>query len=374
MRVVASGYIYDAREAPFHQRSTARTTVTRLHDDTLISAFRWGSARESLDGHECVFASADLGNTWELRYSGFGKGTWDGTPGEVKGFTIAETAPGELTGTGLWVDMSNPELPFVNPETQGLLPMRIFHTTSTDGGRTWGPRRRVDTVPHLAASPATAGPMCLPGDVLAQPYEIWKTYDDPSPGRPAAYLRLSYDNGVTWPKYVTVAKHPTNQLAYWDQRLAIHTETGQIVTMFWTHNLNAEMDCDVHIAWGTPNGQSWTVPISTGLPGQHCQPIAVGGNRLVAVYSRRRNPPGIATALSTNFGETWTQPLIIYDSTVGTESGAEGPRRQAELWNDMIAWRFGHPRGVLLPTGEVLVVFYAGDDQIKSAHWARLAL
>ena len=39
----------------------------------------------------------------------------------------------------------------------------------------------------------------------------------------------------------------------------------------------------------------------------------------------------------------------------------------------MEAWRFGHPRAVLLPDGEVFVVYYAGDDQAKSARWARVA-
>ena len=39
----------------------------------------------------------------------------------------------------------------------------------------------------------------------------------------------------------------------------------------------------------------------------------------------------------------------------------------------MEAWRFGHPRAVLLPDGEVFVVYYAGDDQAKSARWTRVA-
>jgi hypothetical protein len=173
---------------------------------------------------------------------------------------------------------------------------------------------------------------------------------------------------------VTVAKHPQNRLAYWDERLAIHPDTRQMVAMFWTHDFNARIDRDVHIAWGTADGRSWTTPIGTGLPGQHCQPIPIGGDRLLAVYANRDNPPGITASLSTDFGQTWNRShdVMVYNSTVGTESGAKGSRSQAELWNDMIAWRFGHPRGLLLPTGEVFVVFYAGDDEIKSAHWARL--
>ena len=65
--------------------------------------------------------------------------------------------------------------------------------------------------------------------------------------------------------------------------------------------------------------------------------------------------------------------LLLVLVSVGTESGAHGKRSQQELWDDMKVWRFGHPRGVLLPTGEVLVVFYAGDDKFLDIRWARIA-
>lgn len=376
MKLIASGYVYDARSALSHRRSCARTAVALLHDGTLLVSFRRGSDRESLDGHACIMASTDQGATWQERYDGYGVGAWDGTPGEVKGFFVGECEAGKLHATGFWVDMSRPELPFINPRTQGLLPMRTFHTISVDGGRTWGPWRRMDTSPHLAVSPASSPPLSLPGRVLAQPYETWKEYDDPSPGRPGAYLRLSYDDGRTWPESVTVAQHPENALYYWDQRLATHPKSGQWVSMFWTHDPIAQVDRDVHIAWGSPDGRSWSVPTATGLPGQHCQPIPVGGDGLVAVYACRRDPPGIVASYSPDFGRTWdrSRDVVVYDSTVGTESGAHGPRTQKNLWNDMIAWRFGHPRGLQLPSGDVFVVYYAGDNQYKSARWARLTV
>jgi BNR repeat-like domain len=375
MQVAASGFVYDAREAPPHQRACAFTAVALLRDGTLFTTCRRGSQRESVDGHACVFASRDLGETWELRYDGSGAGDWDGTPGEVKTLLIAELAPGELVGAGLWVDRSGPPRPFVHPRTQGLLPMRVFHTISPDGGRTWGPRRPIDTAPHPGASP-TGPPLLLSDGTLAQPYEHWKEYEDATPGRPAALLRLSRDGGQTWPEHVTVARDPANARFYWDQRLATQPETGQLVAMFWTHDARAGRDVDVHLAWGSPDGRRWSEPVGTGLPGQHCQPIPLGGERLVAVYAHRRDPPGIRAAISDDFGRTWdrAREVVVYASGAGTESGASGPRRLADYWDDMIAWRFGHPRGVVLPSGEVLVVFYGGDDRSQSVRWARLAV
>ncbi len=376
MRVIASGHVYDAAAGPPHGRVCAHTTISRIHDGTVLVAFRRGSERDSLDGHVCVYASTDQGETWEQRHDGVGLGAWDDTPGEVKCLAIAELTPGKLIGTSLWVDRSRPELPWIHPQTQGLLPMRVFHTTSTDGGRTWGHRQAVPTAPHAAASPCSSSVLALPGGVLAQPYEHWKAYDDRTTPRPGARLRLSSDAGATWPEYVTVAVHPDAALYYWDQRLGRHPDTGQLVAMFWTHDATVGEDRDIHIAWGTPDGRSWTTPVGTGLPGQHCQPLPVGGDQLVAVYTHRRHPPGIRAALSHDFGRTWdrTRDLVVYASPAGTESGTGASRDQRELWQDMLAWRFGHPRAVLLPDGDILVAFYAGDDAAVGVRWARLRL
>ena len=376
MKLTATGYVYDGRAAPKQQRNCAFTTVYLANDGTLYVSGRWGSERDSLDGHACLFASADGGDTWEKRYDGYGKWNWDVAVGEIKGLTCCELTPGELTATSLWVDRSQTELPFIHPETQGLLPMRIAHSRSLDGGRTWGTPRRMETSPHLAASPCSHAILQLPEGVLAQPYEHWKEYEDTRLGVPAARFRFSTDGGATWPRFTTVAQHPENGIYYWDQRLAQHPETGRIAAMFWTHDPAAGEDVDVHIAWGSADGAEWTSPQPTGLPGQHCQPLSLGGDRLLAAYTHRRNPPGIAVSISEDFGETWVRDrdLMVYDSTVGTESGAAGSRSQSEIWGDMERWRFGHPRAAQLASGEVFVVFYAGDNEVKSARWARLAV
>ena len=94
----------------------------------------------------------------------------------------------------------------------------------------------------------------------------------------------------------------------------------------------------------------------------------------MAVYSHRRDPPGIAASISDDFGRTWDRgrDLMVYESGAGTEPGARGRRSPKEKFDDMKTWRFGHPRGVLLRDGTVLVVFYAGGDDVKSACWARV--
>jgi hypothetical protein len=274
----------------------------------------------------------------------------------------------------LWTDRSDPSKPWVNQETQGLLPMRNYHTTSRDGGYHWSAPRPIDLSPHPSAS--TTGPLiALPGGVLAQPFEHWKAYDDPTQGRPRAMLRLSHDDGETWPDDVVVAADPENRLFFWDQRLARNPDTGELVAMFWTFDRIAGADIANHIAWGSPDGRTWTVPQPTPLTGQHCQPISIGGSSIVAAYSHRRNPPGIRVVRSDDFGRTWdvAGEVEAYASAAGDEPAAAGADQRA-YWNAMGQWQFGHPRGTFLPEGEVFVVFYAGEGATRSARWARIQL
>ncbi len=373
MDVVASGAIWDAQTASVNQRTASATSAVLLADGTVLATCRLGSDREGADGHTGVFASRDSGASWEMRSLSLAERTWDGWTGETRGWYIAELTPGELIGSVLWTDRSDPARPWVNPRTQGLLGMRVYHLRSTDGGRTWPDRRRIDLGPHPGAS--NTGPVVrLAGGAIAQPFEHWKEWDDPTPGEPAAWLRLSSDDGQTWTEDVLVARDGQNARFFWDQRLAAHPLDGRLVNMFWTHDAQAGRDVDVHIAWGTADGRTWTDPVGTGLPGQHCQPISLGGDRLLAVYSHRHEPPGIRAVLSEDFGRTWDRAgeLVVWASEAGDEPGSGRSRAQDEYWNDMGAWQFGHPRGVILPSGEVLVVFYGGSGVTRSARWARV--
>ena len=375
MRVVASGTFWDSSRAPTNLRTASATSVLLAGDGTLLATCRLGTDREGADGVTGVFASRDLGDSWELRFLSLGEREWDGWRGETRGWYLAELVPGELIASVLWTDRSNPAQPWVDPVTQGLLGMRAYHVISRDGGWTWPERRRIDLGAHDGAS--TTGPVLrLAGDTIGQPFETWKSYFDPNPGRPAAYLRLSADAGRTWSDEVLVAQDPGNRIFYWDQRLETHPADGRLVVMFWTHDVVAGRDIDVHIAWGTSDGRSWTEPTATGVAGQHTQPISLGGDRLVAVYSHRGDPPGIRAILSDDFGRTWDRStdLEVYASDAGAEPGSHDARAQRDYWNDMGKWQFGHPRGARLPSGDVLVVFYAGHGLARSGRWARLAI
>ena len=107
-------------------------------------------------------------------------------------------------------------------------------------------------------------------------------------------------------------------------------------------------DLPIHIAWGSPDGREWTSPQPTTLDGQHCQPIAIGGDVLVAAYTHRRNPPGVrvvrsaATSAGRGTGHRDRGVRPAAPATSRTPTGADSGK---DYWNAMGAWQFGHPRG-----------------------------
>jgi len=372
MLVIDRGVIFDASQAPENCRSSAFTSVIRLSDGILIVAFRVGSGRDAPDGRLRIMCSRDEGVSWQTLHPGM-TAVVDGVEGNLYAGYFTEINPNRLLGVFVWVDRSNPELSFVNPETAGVLPMRNLLAESRDGGKTWSPFRFIDLSPQKGCS-CTGPIVSLPEGVLALPYESWKEYDDRAPGHHIASLRLSVDGGETWPEMSVVAEDPESRTFYWDQRIAAHPLTGELVAMFWTHNREAGSDIDNHIAWGSADGRSWSLPVSAGWRGQHCQPVAIGESILIAVYVHRHDPPSLRANASNDFGRTWGGEISFYESTVGTEPGATGVIEFEEFWQDMMAWRFGHPRGVLLPNGDLFIAFYAGDGATTSMRWVRLSL
>lgn len=382
MQVTHSGLVFDTRTAPANERSASFNHVMQTTGGTLLATMRLGSDREGPDGHTAIFASDDRGETWQRRYLELADTDWDGIHGETRGWMLTELEPGELTASVLYVDRLDGEAAWVHPRTQGLLPMHTYQLISHDGGRTWPDRRRIDLSPWPGASPT--GPVLRLADgTLAQPFEHWKEYEDDGPAHPAALLRLSHDDGATWDEDVMVARHPRAGRYFWDQRIAMHPLSGDHVAMFWTHDPAAGRDTDVHIGWAGPDGRAWSEPVSTGLPGQHCQPIALGGDRLLAVYTHRGHPAGIRACLSYDFGRTWdrSSELQVWRAAamdapaqVSVDAAALPDSSQAETWSAMGAQSFGHPIGVRLDDDEVFVTFYGGSGETRPARWARIAV
>ncbi|MCX6030354.1 MAG: sialidase family protein [Chloroflexi bacterium] len=373
MHILGRGTIFDARTAPSEARFCTFPSLACTESGRLIVSFRTGSAKDSADEDCRVMASDDRGATWQTIFTGFG----DVPPGRgrIRCLGITAACRGRLIGSLGWVDRSDPTLPLFNPQTEGILPTKVLFVESRDSGRFWPAPREVALLPHTGNA-VTGAILSLKNGALALPYEAWKEYGDPDPARHHASLRISADGGATWPELGIVAHDPAGRLLYWDQRLSVDPETGELIAMFWTHDREAGRDLDIHSAAGSPDGRRWSQPASTGIAGQICAPLALDGGRVFAAYVHRHHPPSLRAILSDDCGRTWTaaDELVFYEKKAGGESGMHGQRDFADYWADMSIWTFGHPAPLLLPDGDIMVAYYAGDETAMGIHWVRIGL
>ena len=373
MHVKATGTIFDATEAPLDQRSKAFTSLVRMGNESYLAAFRTASGRDAPDGKLCIMRSSD-GRVWSTAHPGLTV-TMDGVTGNIYSGYFTEVEPDRLLGAFVWVDRSNPALSFVHPDTAGILPTKNLLAESLNGGATWGEFREVDLSPQTGCT--VTGPVFSTDDrTLALPYETWKSYEDSDSGVHTASLRLSHDGGMTWPDRAVVAADSAGRTFYWDQRIAAHPESGQLVAMFWTHDRTLGVDIENHIAWSDDGGQTWTDPQATGWKGQHCQPLALGGDRLAAIYVHRQEPASLRMIVSYDFGKSWDRSgeLTFYEHKTAAASDYDRSKPFEEFWQDMMQWQFGHPRAVLNRDGDVLNAYYAGDERSTSMLWSLIEL
>ena len=153
----------------------------------------------------------------------------------------------------------------------------------------------------------------------------------------------------------------------------MHPQTGELVAMFWTHDRKVGADVENHICWSAAIGRQWSWPVPTGWSGQHCQPVALGGDRLAAVHTERTPPGGIIVRLSDDFGHTWPEDrtLRIY---APASKPTEAEMNFEDFWQSMMTWPFGHPRALVTPEGDLLVAWYAGTDDTIGMNWARVSV
>ena len=64
----------------------------------------------------------------------------------------------------------------------------------------------------------------------------------------------------------------------------------------------------------------------------------------------------------------------LYRQTVESSQTAAGQGDTGDLLAEMGLWSFGLPFAAALPDGDVMVVYYAGDDACMEVCWAHLSL
>ena len=370
MRIVDHGIVF--RSVPGTDRqSCAFPQVAVLPGGRWLCGCRAACDKGSKKGqHVLLSVSDDEGRNWSPAAAPFTPPPLDGKTGQFRVLALTALGGGRVLATLYWVDHANPELPFFNEKTEGLLDSRIMLAESADGGRTWTSPALMDTTPFDVPTPITGPVLRLPDGEWVCQFELNKTYYDATPWVHSSILMFSRDEGRTWPRHAVVSRDP--HIFYWDQRPQVMAD-GRILDLFWTYDNPAAKYLNIHARESADGGRTWSAMWDTGVPGQPAQAVCLRDGRLAMVYVDRTGATAIRCRLSTDGGRSWPESTVlsIYESRQAGQTVTKSGMTDA--WSEMGKFSVGLPATAALPAGDILVVYYAGPSTDHTdVMWARI--
>ncbi len=364
-----------------------------------LCAFRAAPTKAGMKGQRTLLTwSDDRGSAWREPFEPFAPQVVEGKPGLMRSAGITSLGGDRLIAAVCWVDHSDPETPFFNEETEGLLDTRVFTSLSDDAGATWSEPRLVDTSPYTDATPITGPILRLPDGELACQFELNKHYYAPEPWRHLPVMLFSQDGGATWPRHSVPAEDPSNRVFYWDQRpavlpsgvactergedaaptedprgggvLAASTSSGRVLNAFWTFDREKAEYLNIHATESTDGGRTWAPAWDTGVPGQASPPFGMADGSIALVYVDRTAAPVIKARASADGGHTFPKEteVVLHEAAQPQEQDKETVQ---DAWAEMEQFSLGLPNTAPLPGGGALVVYYAGPEtDVTAIHWA----
>lgn len=368
MQVIDQRTIYRGMPASA-TASACFPSLVRLADGSQLVSWRVGTDKDSADGRILLSRSADVGLTWsEPDVMTFGP--YSSQPREPHYAPLTALADGRILAAVMWVDRSNPSLPFFHPTTEGLLPTTVLFCESPDAGRTWEKFREMDRAPYHSPVPVTGPVLQLADGALACQFEVNKNYNDPRPWRHAAAWKISRDGGFSWPESIEIANDPANQLMYWDARYTLGLN-GLCLATFWTYNHAEGRDAPIHLSISHDYGQHWTPPHDTKIVGQVAQPVLLKDERLALIYVERFNTRSIRALLSDDLGKTFHSETVVFKHSE-VQPVPSGGSAATDYLQDMNTWTFGRVDALADSPGYISAVFYAGNRDATNIYWSRL--
>jgi Neuraminidase (sialidase) len=372
MRIIDKGIVFKGQEGT-NRQSCAFPGICILPNGRWICTFRAAPQKKPTKGqHVLVTWSDDMGKSWTEPRSPFSPILSNEKFGLFRSAMLTSLGDKKVLAVLCWVDHSNPELPFFNEETEGLLDTRIFLSLSNDNGFNWSEPEKVNTTPFNVPVPITGPILVLQNGELACQFELNKHYYDTIEWRHSSVMMFSKDYGKSWPEYSITSNDPENRIFYWDQRPGVLLD-GRILNLFWTFDRKKAEYLNIHARDSTDNGRTWSEMWDTGILGQPAPPISLPDGRIGMVYVDRTSNPKIKMRLSEDGGRTWQQntELTIYDFQ--TENQTWNKRTMQDAWSEMEKFSVGLPTTALLDDGSILVVYYSGvHTDLTNIYWSRI--
>lgn len=344
--------------------------ITRLHDGTLLATCRAGSSKDGADETIELYRSTDQGRSWQGPQQPFVAPTVDDAQGSLKLCYLTPLSPDRLLAAAMWVDRSSyPDQPLFNGTTEGCLPMAILLAESSDQGASWSAWQRIP-MPEEIGPPSLTNPVLVLNDgTLIMSIESNKQYNDASPWAQQVAFFHSHDGGQSWQNPVVAGFDPTGRIFNWDQRCAVVAD-GRIGTFCWTYDTQTRRYLNIQRRISQDQGYSWSPPEDLGFADQAAHPAVLPDGRVVLAWVDRFETHSIRSRLATDIAAPFAPESEVVLYTHEEEANQEG--ETGALLVEMGLWNFGLPYAEALSTGEVLVVYYAGDAARMDILWARL--
>jgi len=369
LQIIARGMV--SRSHPNRSRACLTfPAVTALADGSLLASWRAGSAKDSADETLEFARSNDEGHTWSVPWRPFVPVTHGGKNGSLRVCYLTELQPGHLLAAAMWIDRTSyPGQPLFNAATEGCLPMFILLADSYDNGATWSPWRVVPMPAEIGPASLTNPILKLADGSLAMSIETNKHYQDRSRWMQRVVFFHSRDQGHSWHGPTVAGEDPSGRIFNWDLRCAVAPD-GRIATFAWTYDTQTARYLNIHRRLSHDHGHSWSSALDLGFADQAARPAILSDGRVVLAYVDRFQRHAIRARLAPAVDAPFdpASDAVLYTHT----DTAKQDDNTGELLADMNLWSFGLPYAERLPSGDVLVVYYAGTAAAMDLHWARL--
>lgn len=354
--------------------SCAFCTVCVLPTGRWLVGFRGGPAKGSRTQRALIVISDNEGKNWSEPREVAPTVSIDGQAFNWRAVSFTSLGGNRVLATLGAETTRDPFLPMFNDATEGLMDMKLFTCISEDGGNTFSSPQRVTLGRYNdVPTPTTGASLLMPDGAWAVQFEVNKHYYEQAPWQHASAIVRSTDQGKTWSEAIDIHTDPERRLFCWDQRIAVAGD--KVVDLFWTYDQKAGAYLNIHGRISIDSGKTWGELFDTGVPGQPARMVAVDDRNWVMVHVDRTAAPVIRARLSTDQGKTWpaSASLLVHERQMKTQTWNKSTMQDA--WAEMSAYSIGLPDATRLPNGDVLAVYYTGDQaDLTDVAFSRIAL
>lgn len=238
---------------------------------------------------------------------------------------------------------------------------------SNDGGNKWTSPTVIDLpfdcpleISH-GILPLHSGKLLAPAALLTSPEKLGDK----------VIAAVSYDRGKSWPEVVTLFEDPKGQHGYFEQKLA-EISPGKLIAASWTVTLGDVKDLQNSYVISNDNGNSWTVPMNTGIFGQTMTPIPLGPDRFLIFHNRRYGAQGIVMNLVETKGDEWE--VVYEDFLYDAMAQKDKPKDLTSGVEEFYGFEFGFPTGLRLFDGNIFATHWMKKDGKFGIMWTKLRI